>query len=196
MKAKENKIKNKKVLFLITIGIILIILALCLLIYNSYVDQKAGKESKKVVETIQEELKGKEKELETIKIDGNEYIGIINIPSLNLELPVMSDWSYKKMKISPVRYHGSLKNNDLVICAHAMKNLFGNIKNLTKGDILIFTDVNGDEYLYEVKVIEILKPEDIEEMIESEFDLTLFTCTYDSQNRVTVRFNRIDAIND
>ena len=179
-----------------TTGITLIIIALCLLIYNSYVDKKAGKESKEVVETIQEELKKIETEQKTIQVDGNEYIGIINIPTLNLELPVMTDWSYKKMKISPVRYHGSLENNDLVICAHAMKNLFGSIKNLTKGDILVFTDVNGDEYLYEVKVIEILTPEDIKEMIESEFDLTLFTCTYDSQNRLTVRFNRIDTIND
>jgi len=29
-------------------------------------------------------------------------------------------------------------------------------------------------------------------MIESEFDLTLYTCTYDNQNRVTVRLNMID----
>lgn len=184
--------KNKKWLVLITIGIILIIMALCLLIYNSYVDKRAGKESKKVVEKIQEELKETETEQENIKIDGNEYIGIINIPALGLELPIMSDWSYKKIKISPGRYYGSLETNDLVICAHSYKNLFGYIQNLTKGDILIFTDISGNEYLYEVKVIEVLAPENIKEMIESEFDLTLFTCTSDAQARVTVRFNKID----
>ena len=120
-------------------------------------------------------------------------IGIINIPSLNLELPVMSDWSYEKMKISPVRYSGSFENNDLVICAHSYKTFFRYIKNLKVGDVLIFTNIDGNVYLYEVEVVEILSPENIKEMIENEFDLTLFTCTSDSQNRVTVRLNRVDG---
>lgn len=182
-----KKMKNKRSLFLFIVGIAFIILAFCLLMYNNYEDMTAGIESKKVVEIIQD------KSEETIKIDDNEYIGIINIPALNLELPVMSDWSYEKMKISPVRYYGSFENDDLVICAHSYKTFFRYIKNLVVGDILIFTDMNGDAHLYEVEVIEILGPEDIKEMIENEFDLTLFTCTSDSQNRVTVRLNRVDT---
>ena len=88
----------------------------------------------------------------------------------------------------------TLETNDLVICAHSYKNFFRYIKNLVKGDIVVITDINGNKYLFEVKVVEILKPENIKEMIESEFDLTLFTCTYDSQNRVTVRLNRVNNI--
>ena len=163
-----------------------IILGCCLIMYNSYEDKKAGIESKKVVEQIQDNP------VESVKIDNNEYIGIINIPTLNLELPVMSDWSYEKMKISPVRYYGSFETDDLVICAHSYKTFFRYIKNLVVGDILIFTDMGGNSYLYKVEVIEILGPTDIKEMIENEFDLTLFTCTSDSQNRVTVRLDRVD----
>lgn len=163
-----------------------IILGFCLIMYNSYEDKKAGIESKKVVEQIQDNP------VESVKIDNNEYIGIINIPTLDLELPVMSDWSYEKMKISPVRYYGSFENNDLVICAHSYKTFFRYIKNLKVGDVLIFTNIDGNVYLYEVEVIEILSPENIKEMIENEFDLTLFTCTSDSKNRVTVRLNRVD----
>ena len=128
--------KNKKALFLIIIGIILIISALYLQLHNNYEDIKAGKESKEVVEVIQEELNTQEikedSDKETIKVNGDEYIGIINIPSLNVELPVMSDWSYEKMKKSPARYYGSLETNDLVICAHSYKNFFRYIKNLVK----------------------------------------------------------------
>lgn len=163
-----------------------IILGFCLIMYNSYEDKKAGIESKKVVEQIQDNP------VESIKIDDNEYIGIINIPTLDLELLVMSDWSYEKMKISPVRYYGSFETDDLVICAHSYKTFFRYIKNLVVGDILIFTDMGGNSYLYKVEVIEILGPTDIKEMIENEFDLTLFTCTSDSKNRVTVRLNRVD----
>ena len=103
----------------------------------------------------------------------------------------MSDWSYKKMKISPGVYYGEIETNDLVICAHSYKNLFRYIKDLTKGDLLIFTDMSGNKHLYEVQVVEVLSPEDVKEMIENEFDLTLFTCTDDNQDRITVRFNKI-----
>lgn len=179
--------KNKNSLLLFVIGITFIILSFGLLIYDRYEDMKAGVASKKIVEEIQD------KSNYISIIDNNEYIGIINIPSLNLELPVMSDWSYEKMKISPVRYSGSFENNDLVICAHSYKTFFRYIKNLKVGDALIFTNIDGNVYLYEVEVVEILSPENIKEMIENEFDLTLFTCTSDSQNRVTVRLNRVDG---
>ena len=186
MKLKEKKMKNKNSLLLFGVGMAFIILGCCLIMYNSYEDKKAGIESKKVVEQIQDNP------VESVKIDNNEYIGIINIPTLNLELPVMSDWSYEKMKISPVRYYGSFETDDLVICAHSYKTFFRYIKNLVVGDILIFTDMGGNSYLYKVEVIENLGPTDIKEMIENEFDLTLFTCTSDSQNRVTVRLDRVD----
>ncbi len=189
--------KINKWKILVIIGIILICIAATLLIRNIYIDNKAGELSNEVVEKIHKELEEitinpESNKKETLKIDGNEYLGIISIPSLNLELPVMNDWSYKKMRISPGKYYGDLESNDLVICAHAYKSLFRYIKDLNPKDILILTDINGNEYIYEVKLIEILVPEDITEMIESEFDLTLFTCTNDNQNRVTVRLNRVE----
>ena len=42
-----------------------------------------------------------------------------------------------------------------------------------------------------METVEILKPTEIKEMIESNFDLTLYTCTKDSKSRVTIRCNRI-----
>ena len=127
--------------------------------------------------------------MKTVNIDGNNYIATISIPVLDIELPVMADWDYKKMKIAPCRYYGSIMTNDLVICAHGYDNLFGRIKNLTSGDLLVLTDMNNNEYIY--KVIEVLSPNDVKEMVESEFDLTLYTCTIDNLNRVTVRLNRV-----
>ena len=40
-------------------------------------------------------------------------------------------------------------------------------------------------------MIEILSPKDVKKMIDSPFDLTLYTCTSDNLNRVTVRLNRV-----
>jgi len=103
----------------------------------------------------------------------------------------MSDWDYVKMKKSPCRYYGSIFTNDLVICAHSYDNLFGKIKKLNQGDLLIFKDIDKNEYIYKVEVIEILSPTDVKKMIESDFDLTLYTCTMDTLNRITVRLNRV-----
>lgn len=187
------KMKNKKWLILIIIGISLISIALCLSLYNIYSDNQAGIKSQEALEELEETLlKPEQNNTETIAIDGNDYIGIIEIPALNLKLPVLDDCNDKNLKLSPCKYYGSLETNDLVICAHAYKSLFRYIKNLNQGDLVKYTDITGQEYLYEVKIIEILSPESIKEMIESEFDLTLYTCTNDNQNRVTVRLNKIN----
>ena len=184
---------------LVILGCILIMTSGLMMYYNSYINKKAFTESKKIYQEIQtrviednkEESIVYNEEEKAISIDGNNYIGIINIPALELELPVMADWDYKKMQIAPCRYYGSILTNDLVICAHGYDNLFGRIKKLTAGDLLVLTDINNKEYIFKVEVIEVLSPNDVKEMIESEFDLTLYTCTTDNLNRVTVRLNRV-----
>ena len=53
-------------------------------------------------------------------------------------------------------------------------------------------NANGIDYIYEVLEIEILKPTDVSKMIDNDFDLTLYTCTSDGLNRITVRCNQIN----
>lgn len=132
-----------------------------------------------------------EEEMTTTVIDGYEYIGYLSIPSLDLELPVMSSWSYSNLRISPCRYSGSLLTDDLVICAHNYARHFGKIKNLSVGDEVCFTDMDGNEILYEVAEVTTLAPTAVEEMTNSGYDLTLYTCTYGGKSRVTVRCNRV-----
>lgn len=128
-----------------------------------------------------------------ITIDGHDYIGYVSIPALSLELPVMEQWSYPKLKLSPCRYSGSAAGNDLVILAHNYDHHFGHIAELSSGDSVTFTDLTGSTTSYQVVALDILVPTAIEEMTCGEYDLTLFTCTYGGQNRVTIRCDRVDA---
>ena len=73
-------------------------------------------------------------EMPTVKIDGRDYIGTLRIPSLDLKLPVISEWSYPALKIAPCRYKGSAYSNDLIIAAHNYNSHFGRIKYLKVGD--------------------------------------------------------------
>ena len=124
------------------------------------------------------------------QIDGYNYIGYLTIPKLNLELPVMADWSYARLKKAPCRYSGLHYGDDMVIAAHNYKRHFGNISQLQPGDIVVFTDMQGLQLVYTVGLVETLAPNEIDRMVNSGWDLTLFTCTYGGANRVTVRCQR------
>lgn len=193
------------------IGGVLLAAALALILYNNWDDNRAGSDAQVALEALQEDIyvesdysdadiivdipiynQPETTEMDTISIDGYEYIGTLTIPSLDLELPVMSEWSYPGLKIAPGRYTGSAWTDDLVICGHNYTQHFGNLKYLETGDTLYFTDVNGNVFHYEVGEVVILQPTDVEEMIESDWDLTLFTCTIGGQTRVTVRCMRTE----
>lgn len=131
-------------------------------------------------------------EMPTVQVNDHDYIGRLEIPSLGLRLPVMSEWSYPLLKVSPCRYTGSAYTNDLVIAAHNYRQHFGALKNLTIGSLIYFTDIDGNVFTYTVEEMGQLGPSETKEMIESEWDLTLFTCTLGGQFRLTVRCARVE----
>ena len=134
-------------------------------------------------------------EMSTVKVDGYDCIGIISIPVLDLELPVLTDWSYAKLKKAPCHYYGTYYEKDFVIAAHNYKSHFGRLSELQTGDIVFFTDVNGVAYYYEVVLLETLPKEATKEMITGGFSLSLYTCTPGGANRVTVRCNAVKDSN-
>ena len=114
-------------------------------------------------------------------------IGILEIPALHLRLPVLSTWSYALLKKAPCRYTGNVYLDNMVIAAHNSKAHFKKLSQLEKGDIITFTDAVGNVFSYEVAGIEILQPEEVDDMTSGQWPLTLFTCTYGGASRVTVR---------
>lgn len=131
-------------------------------------------------------------EMPTEIIDGHAYVGVLEIPNLALSLPVMSEWSYPSLKVSPCRYHGSAYSGDLIICAHNYDRHFGRLNQLSAGDAVYFTDMDGNRFIYEVQSTEHLTKRQTEEMLSGEWDLTLFTCVTGGQKRVTVRCTLAD----
>lgn len=127
-------------------------------------------------------------------INGKAYIGTLEIPVLELELPVISDWSRSNAKIAPCRYQGSAYQDNLIVCAHNYKSHFGKIPNLVIGDVLHFTDMEGNLFTYEVVEMEILDGTAIEQMVSGNWDLTLFTCTVGGKARFTVRCEKMNTV--
>lgn len=126
--------------------------------------------------------------------DGLRYIGIIEIPALSLSLPVLENWSYDLLKISPCRYAGSYFTNDLVICAHNYAAHFNSLRYVDIGSDVYFTTVNGESFHYVINNRETLTPEENDRMITTngEWDLTLFTCYIGGATRCTLRCSLSD----
>ena len=136
-------------------------------------------------------LTDEDKKMTEIEIDGHAYIGYLSLPKLELDLPIMSSWSYPKLKIAPCRYNGSIRGEDLVIMAHNFYNHFGRISQLEVGDRVTFTDMDGGVTEYVVVGMDILEPTAVEVVTAGDFDLILFTCTYGGGSRVTVYCDRV-----
>ena len=129
----------------------------------------------------------------TEEIDGYSYIGYLSIPTLDLELPVMEEWSYPGLKIAPGRYAGSAYNGTFVICGHNYKTHFGTLHSLSAGDSIVFTDMDGNEFTYSVDNVETVEPNQKEKVLSDEWALTLFTCTPGGKTRVAVHCLAVDV---
>lgn len=207
--------KRKFGILFIIIGILLILAALLLIGYNRYESQSASKASQSVLAVMQNTVEETTvssavedvyvdhidpydqdaaeiaAEMTEKEIDGQYYIGYLSIPILELELPVISEWSYPQLRIAPCRHFGSTKTDDLVIAAHNYESHFGKLKQLKAGDLLTFTDMDGEKILYEVQVVDVLQPTAVDAVKNSDFDLVLYTCTYGGESRVVVFCNRV-----
>lgn len=145
------------------------------------------------ITTMPDWMLSPEMEMPTTMIDGYSYIGVIKIPDLDLELPVMSDWSYPQLDISPCRYKGSAYLDDMILMSHDYPQHFGYTYTLQKGAKAYFTDVEGNVFEYELVNTEELWPTDVD-ILEAEsdaYDLTIFACIYNGQMRTVGRFKRI-----
>ena len=129
------------------------------------------------------------KEMLTTQVNGYDCIGVLSIPVLELELPVLTDWSYEKLKVAPCHYFGSCYEENFIIAAHNYQSHFGRLSALQPKDLILFTDISGMVHCYEVVLLETLPGSATEEMITSGFDMSLYTCTPGGASRITVRCN-------
>ena len=183
----------KKGSFCIALGLVLTVSAFLLAGYNDMLGRKAEKNSENILRELVQSydtssnIQNEDMEMPVKSIDGYDCIGTIEIPSLRVILPVLSEWDYNNFRISPCRYTGSVYQDNLIICAHNYKSHFGRIKALEVGDLVTFTDMNGNVFRFKVSDIETVNPDFPENMTDGTWDLTLFTCTVSGASRVTVR---------
>ncbi len=203
---------------IVAVGAVLILSALLLLLYNRYEDAHAGQEAESLLANVEAAISAQATdapaatasnrpetteiptptplapEMPVVVLDGYEYVGYVEIPTLGLKLPVMSEWDYNRLKVAPCRQFGSSRTDDLVIAAHNYESHFGHLKDLLVGDTVTFTDMEGIVNTYLIEKIETLNPNEVDAVQNSGYDLVLYTCTKGGKTRVTVFCNRAAVI--
>lgn len=205
---------SKAGIFCMIFGIVLICAALLLLLHNQMENIAAGENTRQTMSQLREEIKAQLQtrpetpvfpllpenhvdpydeeaveasyEMKEVEINGNAYVGDLSIPTLGLELPILSECSEALLKIAPCRQFGSSKSGDLVIAGHNYRSHFGSLSKLCIADLVQFTDMDGLTTTYSVENVSVISPDAVDAVENSEWDLVLYTCTYDSQNRVMV----------
>ena len=216
--AKNNRRKSRFGSFFITLGLLTLFAAAALTAYNWWDAKRAEEASAEIIEKMDEYLgeNGDEPavpedfnpteekpylKMPTVNIDGYEYIGKLQIPCLSLVLPVMAEWDYDRLKISPCRFTGSYFSNDLVICGHNYAKHFSPIKTIGMGEDIWFITADHKRIHYKTSNIQTLDPTDIGEMVENDknslgninqWDMTLFTCNPGGFTRCAVRCTRVN----
>lgn len=202
---------NKKPFFLIA-SIILLLIGIVYyysaskeeVISNEYIEIMLPQVQQEMKTNIEENKENEEQDLDvpiyelypdiempSVMIDDLEYIGILNIPDCDLELPILKECNEENLKKSPCKYSGSIYKDNMIIAGHNYKKHFTYVKKLDLGSIIYFTDANGNVFYYELVEIEIIKGTDVELLDIGEWDLTLFTCTNSGKDRSILRFVEI-----
>lgn len=191
-------------ILLVTTGAVLVTAALLLFCYNQRESQRAGQASEHLLNQLEAVLETQDgekteeteptldPELPVVTIDGYDYVGYLEVPELELKLPVQATWSYPQLQISPCREVGSSRTDDLIIAAHNYATHFGKLKKLEPGAEVKFTDMDGIENRYTVAENYTLDPMKVETVYNSGYALVLYTCTPGGEYRQVVMCQRVE----
>ena len=195
------------------VGIVLIISAFSLVMYNINESLNAGIKSRNMVSMITEYIDNSyasissdyypeeyynskmtgDSNYQYFSEDGLSFAGILNIPELKINLPVCSDFSMKNLSNYPCIYSGNISDENIIIAAHKYDTHFGSIKLLDAGDRVMLRTLSGRNIIYEVFSVDIIPGNKPDEMSAGDWDLTLFTCTRSGTDRIAVRCFRSSA---
>ena len=123
---------------------------------------------------------------------------ILNIPSLGIKYPVLSETSEELLEISINKYWGPGPNEvgNYCIVGHNYRNekMFGKLNEIKNGDIVELTDMTGKTVKYKVYNQFIVVPTDTSctsQLTNGRRELTLITCTNYGKERRVVKCREI-----
>ena len=189
-----DKLKMYKIIRIILV--IATIIVAFLVIRKFYKSYKTENKAQAVLAEIKTDIEGQNTSIEEInaELGGYKVIGIIKIPKIDLEYPILEETNVDSLNISITKFWGNEINEIGNVTLEGHNNLngvmFGKIKKLVEGDIIELTDKQNITLKYKVFKTEVIDPNDISIILpieEGTREVTLITCTNGRANRFIVK---------
>lgn len=181
---------------MIVLGLLLTFSAAGLYAHYEYRAKAAGANAQELLQEVKQGIRERkqttvlleapEGQMVQDSVKGHGVIGILQIEEAGIQLPVLGNWSYENLEYGPCRYSGSLEDGNLVLMGHNYAGHLANLDLVEQGDVVEFFDVTGASYTFAVAETADIAPTQIEAVTETEYPLTVFTCTPGGQNRYVV----------
>ena len=176
----------------VILGSCLLLAALGLTLGNLWEQRQAEQNSAHLLALAQQRLDGEnprpdDDPLNPDPLAGYAIDGILSIPDLGLELPVLADYSEENLRLSICLYRQESDDSRKVIAGHNYRNHFGRLASLEEGALLTYTREDGTVARYQVTGITEIDADDPAALDAGEWNMTLFTCNLDMTRRVLVR---------
>jgi sortase A len=165
----------------VLVGACLLLGAVVMLAFWRWNIHNSEKEAKYYISTLQALIpetqnavpeERRDNTMAVLSVDGADFVGLIELPRYGSVLPVCADWG--KTSKYPCRFSGSIYDGTMQIGATTQKGQYDFYREISVGDSLIFTDMEGNRYTYAVTNLRYEKHANKTELQSETSDLTLF----------------------
>lgn len=197
---------NKLGLYKIVLACLIIaIIVISAIVGIKYIKEYTSEEeTKDVIASINEKSKKSDNNEVITEIDeeikGHKVVGIIKIPKVDLEYPILETTTVETLNLSITKFWGNEINEigNVTLAGHNNLSgvMFGKIKKLEIGDIIELTDIQNATLKYEIFKTYVIDPNDISCILpeqEGVREVTLITCTTGGKNRFIVKAREVEV---
>ncbi len=188
--------KKRKFPIALILGICLVMISFFLIVALQIRTHIGANESQKVVtrmsELLPERMEGvpglySNPNMPVLEIHDVDYVALLEIPSLNLTLPIANAWNSQELHNSPARFYGSCYDRSLVIGGADNSHQFSFCDKIDNGTVITVTDMTGTRFSYTVSRVDRSQNAESNWLISTDYDLTLFCRNTYSMEYVAVR---------
>lgn len=181
---------RSKGVWLKALGATALLTAVVLAAVGSWSDYSLGRKTRAVLDAMPEpavrlddRLVDPAADMPTVEIDGAEYLGVLRIDALGLELPVSSMWDRAELGVAPCRYSGTAYDGGLVVVGSDADTQLGPLSELAGGEEVVLSDMLGNDFAYVVDGVEPLQPMELDRAVGDEEAGGFVLCVIGSEGK-------------
>ena len=167
--------------FCVLIGTCLLVVAAVVLVSWQWGMCKSQQEAAQYVQTIRALIPApqnaaleerRDNTMSVLSVDEKNFLGILELPKFGSSLPICADWG--DVSKYPCRLSGSIYDSTMQIGLTSQKGQYDFYREISVGDVVFFTDMEGNRFSYGITGIRYEKHADQTALQREDAALTLF----------------------